>query len=72
MGGLDMLHGVVGAKVNCVVVRLWGGVVDLLSPVCVDLLGGADVDNKGVWVPDLGGEPRVEERIVHPVPTMVL
>ena len=71
-GCLDMLHGVVGAKVNSVVVRLRGGVVDPLSPVFVDLLRGVDVNNKGVRVPGLGGEPRVEERIVHSVPTMVL
>jgi len=71
-GRLDMLHGVVGAKVNSVVVWSRGGVVNPLLPVGVDLLGGADVDNEGVRVPGLGGEPRVEERIVHPVPTMVL
>ena len=67
-----MLHGVVGAKVNSVVVWLRGGVVNPLLPVGVDLLGGADVDDKGVRVPGLGGEPRVEETIVHLVPTMVL
>jgi len=53
--------GVVDAEVYSLVVRLWGGVVDPLLPVCVDLR-----------VPGLGGEPRVEERVVHPVPTMVL
>ena len=67
-----MLHGVVSAKVNGLVVRSWGGVVDPLSPVSIDLLGGTDVNNKGVWVPGLGCEPRVEEQVVNPVPTMVL
>jgi hypothetical protein len=47
-GGLDMLHGVVSAKVNGLVVRSWGGVVDPLLPVSIDLLGGADVNNKGL------------------------
>jgi len=66
-----MLHGVVGAKVNSVVVWSRVGVLNPLLPVGVNLLGGADIDDKGVRVPGLGGEPRVEERIVHPVPTMV-
>ena len=71
-GGLDMLHCIFGSKVDRLVVRLPGSIVNPLLPVRVDLLGGAHVHDKGVRVPGLGRKQRIKERVVHPVPTMVL
>jgi len=69
---LDMLHGVVGGDGSRLVVGLGGRVINPLCPVGLELIGGAEVHDKGVGVLGLRQEPGVKERVAEPVPTMVL
>jgi len=69
---LDMLNGVVSRDGRQLVIALGSRVVDPLGPVGFELLGGAEVHDKGVGVLGLRREPGVVERVIEPVPTMVL